>query len=221
MSTTKKTPQISAPVAKAKPAANTVGIDAAPEPTHADRIAKLALGPIFSNAITATSYFRSKSGSIEDRPAFDALQSSIKKMHDGDMGEPEAYLMGQAVALNVIFNVLARRSSAQTQMPHLDTYLRLALKAQNQCRMTLETLATIKNPPVLFARQANINNGGQLQVNNDAAPGSASRAAKTEFVQDELSGETNELLPDARASQAAGRVDQNLEPLGKVDRAKV
>jgi len=34
--------------------------------------------------------------------------------------------------------------------------------------MTLETLATIKNPPVVFARQANVNNGGQ-QVNNGAA----------------------------------------------------
>ena len=36
--------------------------------------------------------------------------------------------------------------------------------------MTLETLATIKNPPVVFARQANINNGGQQQVNNGAQP---------------------------------------------------
>jgi hypothetical protein len=35
----------------------------------------------------------------------------------------------------------------------------MAMKAQNQRRMTLETLATIKNPPVLIARQANINNG--------------------------------------------------------------
>ena len=42
--------------------------------------------------------------------------------------------------------------------------MRMAMKAQNQCRMTLETLATIKNPPVVFAKQANINNGGQQQV---------------------------------------------------------
>jgi len=45
----------------------------------------------------------------------------------------------------------------------------MALKAQNQCRMTLKTLATIKNPHVEFARQANINNAGQQQVNNGAA----------------------------------------------------
>jgi hypothetical protein len=32
-------------------------------------------------------------------------------------------------------------------------------------RMTLESLATIKNPPVVYARQANIAHGPQ-QVNN-------------------------------------------------------
>jgi hypothetical protein len=42
---------------------------------------------------------------------------------------------------------------------------RLALKAQGQCRATLETLAVIKNPTMVFARQANIAHGPQ-QVNN-------------------------------------------------------
>jgi hypothetical protein len=41
----------------------------------------------------------------------------------------------------------------------------MALRAQSQCRATLETLATVKNPPVVFAKQANIANGPQ-QVNN-------------------------------------------------------
>jgi hypothetical protein len=40
-----------------------------------------------------------------------------------------------------------------------DTYMRLALRAQSQCRATLETLAAIKNPPVAFANQANIAHG--------------------------------------------------------------
>lgn len=34
-------------------------------------------------------------------------------------------------------------------------------KAQSQCRATLETLAAIKNPPVIYAKQANISNGPQ------------------------------------------------------------
>jgi hypothetical protein len=34
--------------------------------------------------------------------------------------------------------------------------MRLALRAQGQCRATLETLAVMKSPPTVFARQANI-----------------------------------------------------------------
>jgi hypothetical protein len=48
-----------------------------------------------------------------------------------------------------------------------ERYMRMAMKAQNQCRMTLETLSNIKNPPVIYAKQANIANGPQ-QVNNHA-----------------------------------------------------
>ena len=59
--------------------------------------------------------------------------------------------------------------------------MKLALKAQNQCRMTLETLAAIKNPPVIYARQANFANGPQ-QVNNGVIP----HAAKNESAPNEL-----------------------------------
>jgi hypothetical protein len=52
--------------------------------------------------------------------------------------------------------------------------MRYGLRAQAQCRATLETLAAIKNPPTVFARQANIANGPQ-QVNNTALLGDGSR----------------------------------------------
>jgi hypothetical protein len=43
--------------------------------------------------------------------------------------------------------------------PNYEAHARLALKAQSQCRATIETLAAIKNPPVVVARQANIAQG--------------------------------------------------------------
>ncbi len=72
--------------------------------------------------------------------------------------------------------------------------MRLTLKAQNQYRMTLETLAAIKNPPVVFARQANINQGnGNPQLNNGRpAPDNLNKtrphthAGKNENQQNEL-----------------------------------
>ena len=63
--------------------------------------------------------------------------------------------------------------------------MRMALKAQNQCRMTLETLSNIKNPPVIFAKQANFSGGGHQQVNNGVL-GQASHAAKDQKQPNEL-----------------------------------
>jgi hypothetical protein len=54
-------------------------------------------------------------------------------------------------------------------MPNLEAFMRMALRAQAQCRTTLETLANIKNAPVVFARQANVTTGPQ-QINNGTAP---------------------------------------------------
>lgn len=99
-----------------------------------------------------------------------------------------------------------------------------ALKAQGQCRATLETLAAIKNPPVVFARQANINAGGQQQVNNGPMPNSPRASARP----GETASAPNELLEDAthgsaqldiRATAAAGRTNQGMEPVGAFNRA--
>jgi|WetSurMetagenome_2_1015567.scaffolds.fasta_scaffold32360_3 hypothetical protein len=81
-------------------------------------------------------------------------------------------LAAQAAALNAMFRELARRASLNMgeYLDASERYMRLALKAQGQCRATLEMLAAMKNPPVVFARQANINNGGQQRVNNGAQP---------------------------------------------------
>lgn len=67
-----------------------------------------------------------------------------------------------------------------------ERYLRLALKAQNQCRSTLETLAAIKNPPVVFAKQANINQGNGNQQVNNSTPAPATHAGKNINQQNEL-----------------------------------
>jgi hypothetical protein len=72
--------------------------------------------------------------------------------------------------------------------------MRMALRAQNQCRATLQTLAAIKNPPVVFANRANIASGPH-PVNN----GIPSRTRENESAQTKLSGTGNELIPDASA----------------------
>jgi hypothetical protein len=148
------------------------------------------------------------------------LADQTKAINGGDLRRAEGILIAQAHTLDAIFGYCARRS-VRNMREHLNAaelYLRLALKAQSQCRATLETLANIKNPPTVFARQANIAHGPQ-QVNNGVpAP---SRAGETENPQNEQSGGGNELLPNGRASQAASRVDPQVEAVGEIDRPKV
>jgi hypothetical protein len=72
-------------------------------------------------------------------------------------------------------------------LPQFEAYMRCGLKAQSECRTTLETLAAVKNPaPVAFVRQANIANGPQQVNNAPAADTEASRARESENRPNEL-----------------------------------
>lgn len=153
------------------------------------------------------------------------LEAQGAAVNRGDLSSLEQTLTAQALALNAIFGELARiaQINIYTVPDVAERYLRVALKAQSQSRATVETLAAIKNPPVVFARQANINNGGQQQVNNGAPPPQRNRATHTE----QPVSEPNEVLEDGthgrtqldtRATAAAGRTNQGLEPVEAVNR---
>jgi hypothetical protein len=163
-------------MATKKPAGKTAGKmearpAAAPDPEKSEAMARMAVRPSVNAAAVMASYGKPLGIDDDDIVALmDRLSDDMKDVWAGDMKRAEAMLFGQAHALQAIFMNLARRAPAQEYMKNWEAYLRMALKAQNQCRMTLETLATIKNPPVVFARQANINNGGQQQVNNGVQP---------------------------------------------------
>lgn len=145
------------------------------------------------------------------------LRDQAAAVQSGDLTHAEAMLINQASSLQALFARLTERAMEQTQMPHLEGFMRIALRAQSQCRATLETLAAIKNPPIVYARQANVTTGPQQINNSMAAP---TRAREIESEQTQLSGGTHELLPDTRASGNASRVNPALETLGKIDRAE-
>jgi len=110
------------------------------------------------------------------------LGKQVEAVNGVDLRRAEAMLIAQAHTLDNIFANLARRATGQHYLPQWEAYVRMAMRAQNQCRVTLETLANIKHPTVVFARQANINNGGQQQVNNGSASpmgGQSSHAPET------------------------------------------
>lgn len=150
------------------------------------------------------------------------LQSLSAAAVKGDLSRAEATLATQANALDALFHALARRSignMGQGDHRYLDAadrYMRLALRAQGQCRATLETLAAIKNPtPVAFVKQANFAHGPQ-QVNNGGSP--PSRERENEINPNKLLEATNGERLDTGATSAAGRANQDLEAVGVVNR---
>lgn len=199
----------------------TVPVDEGETPEETLRnYARTAVSPELAayRAINA-SETQSGFGELIDAPTMLAtLRDQAAAVNRGDMAQAEAMLMNQATALQSLFTHLTERGLVQTQMPNLEGFMRMALRAQAQCRATLETLAAIKNPPIVYARQANVTTGPQ-QVNNGIP--ASTRAREIETEQSQLSGGTHELLPDARASGEAGRTNQAMEAMGEIDRAKV
>jgi hypothetical protein len=142
---------------------------------------------------------------LNDRAVMDALSEQAKAVQHGDLKQPVAMLQTQATVLQSLFIRLLERGMGAEYRDHLETFLKLALKAQNQSRMTLETLAAIQNPPVVYAKQANI--AQNQQVNN----GEFARAR-------EIQNRPNELLERQHGERlefgtpaAAGGIDPRLE----------
>lgn len=150
-----------------------------------EHIAKVALMPC-TNAAAVVAEFAKAFGEQDVQTLMEQLRTTFEQVNNGDLQHCEAMLVGQAHALQSIFMSLARRAVNQEYLKQYEMYLRLALKAQNQSRMTLETLAKIKNPPVVFAKQANINQGSGNQQVNNGSPAPASHAEKIINQQNEL-----------------------------------
>ena len=175
-----KTKAKPAPVPEPTPKSRRLEIVGRPGTTEDRLIADLVAEGEATNASTALRFVHADHGELSLTDMVKALHTHGEAINRGDLSAAERMLNSQAVALNAIFGELARRAALNmgTHLGATESYMRLALKAQSQSRATVETLAAIKNPPVVFARQANINNGGQQQVNNGATPAHAANPAQ-------------------------------------------
>ncbi len=130
-----------------------------------------------------------------------------------DLSQAETMLANQATALQSLFARMAVRASRAEHMVNFEILMRVALKAQSQCRATLETLAAIKNPPIVYAKQANVTTGPQ-QINNGIAHTGENKIRTNKL----LAADHGNFL-DTRAQAAPTRVDPGMGPMDKVNRA--
>lgn len=153
-----------------------------------------------------------------DVPALiDQLRGQAAAVNRGDLSQAEAMLMNQATALQSLFARLAERGMGCDHAPAFEANMRMALRAQSQCRATLETLAAIKNPPIVYAKQANFAAGHQ-QVNNGMPAPTQAREIETE--QSKLLEAQHGERMDTRTTGAAIGANPAMATVGKINGAE-
>lgn len=202
---------------------NVLRIEMDPKKSEAQQFAELGMEGLAPNASIANAWLgdmgMDAKGALTE--CVDALRETVGKVRGGDLGYAETLLVGQAAALNSLFvNMVGSAGLTRGINPQaFERYMRLALKAQSQCRCTLETLAEIKNPrQVAFVRQANIANGHQ-QINNGETIYPDPAGGETAFPQNKLlEAATYGNGLDTRAAGQAIRSNPPLEAVGTVHR---
>jgi hypothetical protein len=182
--------------------------------------ARMIIGPHITNANAAARFAKGLFGELLPiAPVVTALTESAKRVNSNDMKDVEATLISQATALNVMFGELSCRAAGNMGqcLETSERYFRMALKAQNQCRMTLETLSNIKNPPVVYAKQANIANGPQ-QVNNGTMP--RAQAGEDQNQPNKILERTDEQRIDTATQDTTGSGNPTLETVATGNRPK-
>lgn len=181
--------------------------------------AKLITSPeLAAHRIVSLVQPKSLAADIDVPGMLDTLRDQAAAVQGGDLAHAEAMLINQASSLQALFVRLTERAMEQGHMPNLEGFMRMALRAQSQCRATLETLATIKNPPIVYAKQANVTTGPQ-QVNNGIPASTRAREIETEQTQ-LLRADHGERM-DTGATCEAVPSYSSLETLGEIDRAEV
>lgn len=220
-------PQRRKPATPAAPSPSATGVDPrrnidVPDDhrTHHRVVAELSSSGVVGNAsiLGAMSQSAFEDYSLTENTF--ALQRLIKASKAGDTGLADTLLVSQACTLNSIFVECMRRSGSNMGLcpQMMETYMRLGLKAQSQCRATLESLSKIKNPPnATFVKQANI--AHNQQVNNGQAESARTETTRSPPI--ELLEEGHGEGVDASSASTAGRGDPHMETVGEVHRTQV
>lgn len=155
-------------------------------------------------------------GELDMLVALENIRIEEAKIRKGNLETIENILLTQALSLDAIFNNLANKAVNCEWMNQFDMLLRLALKAQSQCRATLEALANIKRPSqVAFFKQANISN---QQVNNVQSVVNTSSPQEIKKQPNQLLEELYGERMDQRATCTPIQTNKKVASLGEINR---
>lgn len=149
---------------------NALNIKQTTAETGAQAMARNLLEPHIRHAHTASAFADKLLGTTIEAPGIadyvDHVDVATGKAEAGDLSLASRILVAQAMTLDSMFTELARRAAQNVgeYMDASDCYGRLALKAQSNCRATLDALAKLHQPREQTVRHVHVNEGGQALV---------------------------------------------------------
>ena len=138
--------------------------------TGAQAMARKLLEPNLRHALTASVFAGHVIGKNIETPGImdfvEHVQAAGAKAEAGDLAIASRVLAAQAITLDSMFTELARRAALNMgeYINAAERYGRLALKAQSNCRATIEALAKLHQPREQTVRHVHVNEGGQAVV---------------------------------------------------------
>lgn len=149
--------------ARAKDAADRRRIDRGAGASPSEReLGAVGVSGIGSSALLASAFNRSMFGDIPLEGMMEALIDLSSSVSRGDLEAHKELLTCQAVVLDKIFAEMARRAAANMghNLETVEAYMRVALKAQTQCRTTIEALDRMTLGRVQPVRHVHLDNRG-------------------------------------------------------------
>lgn len=139
-----------------------------PDKTTKATIAEVALSPALRSFAASELFVKGTFGEQDQNESVKAVAGKLKAAKTGDLAECRAMLAGQALTLDAIFTEMARRSGRNMgeYLGAMETYMRLALKAQAQSRATIETLDRLVTGREQTVRHVHVNQGGQAVISD-------------------------------------------------------
>ena len=175
-----------------------------------DKAAGASIGLLYEKVLFSNNEIEIEG--LDSTAIANAIKVQEKLLAKGDLTSLENMLFGQVHTLNAIFTMMVARMSNAERLDQLEAFGRLALKAQNQTRQTVSSLAEIKGiKKTTFINQLNnahnqqINNGAEKNLNNSAnerVRGDVDARSETVGKTEDFTDEALALSEDAGGQEA-------------------
>ena len=199
---------------KRSPDPKPVEVEAHTGENEQQTMSRVMTEPYWRHGLVAKGIVDKSLGKLPGEPQFNDYGRALKDKADlvstGNLKLASDMLVAQAHSLDAIFAEFARRAALNMgdYLGATETYGRIALKAQANCRTTLEALMKLHQPREQTVKHVHVNQGGQAVVTDH-------------FHQHPGAGENGESIKQSQATGAAGQLPALPSPDPKRNRVQI